>query len=228
MSSRAFRAPRTALLTATSLAAWALPGAGGALEYSRLSVRAGEVWRLLSGHLAHWSTEHLLYSLGTTALLGLVLERRRPALMAWTVALSAALVSAALWLGAPQTHTYRGLSGVGCALFAALLIDRGADLARARRWGPLAAAIALGAAMATKLTFELTTGDFLFVGGGPFTPAPIAHAAGLTAGLITGLRAARGARQGRRRAAICPLRALSAVSPENSQNITPPRSSAIT
>jgi len=183
------RAPRTAAMCAAALAAWVIPGAGAALQYDRLSIHGGALWRLVTGHVAHWSPTHLLYSLGSAALLSWLLERRRPALVGWTWALSAAAIPAALWLAAPGMNTYRGLSGVGCALFAALAVEQGRALASDRAWGRLAALAALAAAMACKLAWELQSGGFLFVGGGPFTPARVAHAAGAAAGLAAALTA---------------------------------------
>lgn len=163
----------------------------GLLEYDRLAIASGELWRLITGHFVHWDAEHLLFSGGSFALLAWALARREARLAAWTVALSIGAVSSALWLAAPQIVAYRGLSGPATALAAALLLDLGAERWRRRRRPSLAVTIALGAALVAKLAVELGTGGFVFSHSG-YTAAPVAHLAGGIAGVFTWLTVRRG------------------------------------
>ena len=154
---------------------------GELLQYDRLAIASGELWRLVTGHFVHWSAEHAFYSLGTFVGLGALLLRRDPRLLAWTVLLSVVGISGALWFAAPGIQQFRGLSGPGTAAFAALACHLGADLRRrGRRWH-LAALGALVLGMVAKLVYEAHTGAFLFADG--FAAIPMVHAVGAAAGV---------------------------------------------
>ena len=155
---------------------------GELLQYDRLAIASGEVWRLLTGHFVHWSPEHALYSLGTFAGLGLLLARRDRRLLGWTVLLSVLSISAALWFTAPEIQQFRGLSGPGTAAFAALACHLGAELRRQGRRYHLGALGLLVAGMAAKLVYEVHAGAFLFAGG--FAAVPMVHVVGAAAGVI--------------------------------------------
>ena len=154
---------------------------GELLQYDRLAIGAGEPWRLITGHFVHWSPEHALYSLGTFVGLGALLLRRDPRLLGWTVLLSVLCISGALWFAAPEVQQFRGLSGPGTAVFAALACRLGVDLRRQGRRGHLAALGLLVAGMVAKLAYEAHAGAFLFADG--FAAVPMVHAVGAAAGV---------------------------------------------
>lgn len=85
------------------------------LRYDREAIFAGQVWRLISGHLLHLSWMHLLLNIAGLLLLTLGFATRRPLspLMVLT-AFSALIlgVSAGLLLFNPELAWYVGLSGV--------------------------------------------------------------------------------------------------------------------
>lgn len=84
-----------------------------ALRYERGAVLAGEYWRLLTGHLIHGTTAHLLLNM---AGLGLIagLFPRDYSLGQWLfiVLLSMVAIDVGFVLFEPQLHWYVGLSGV--------------------------------------------------------------------------------------------------------------------
>ena len=185
----------TAALTAVTIAVACTPAASAALE---LGPRwTTEPWRLLTGHLTHWTGEHLLWDAIAFAAIGLVVEPWRRHFAA-DLACIAVAVSAAVLLTHPASAAYRGLSGVDSGLFA---LAAGQLWRQARsvpqRW--LAAAAGLG--LAGKVVFELRTGAVLFVDTQAFVPLPAAHAAGAAAGaalsLLPGWRAAAPSRAAR-------------------------------
>lgn len=124
-----------------------------ALEYDRAAILRGEVWRLATGHLTHWSPDHLLWDVLAFLALGFVCERRR-AMYAGVLIASAMSVSLILLLGFPEITAYRGLSAVASALWfwAALIIAE-------RRLTP---AFVLLALFFVKVMIELTTGTSVF------------------------------------------------------------------
>jgi hypothetical protein len=46
------------------------------LEYNRTSIANGEIWRLVTGSIVHWTTDHLFWDLLMFVVLGAAIERR--------------------------------------------------------------------------------------------------------------------------------------------------------
>ncbi|MEM7050165.1 MAG: rhombosortase [Acidobacteriota bacterium] len=161
----------------------AIPAWADALQYDRRRIAAGEVWRLVTGHLAHWSWGHALWDGVAFALLvalALRLDRRR---LPVVLLASAVAISLAVWFAEPGLRLYRGLSGIDAALFAfvaAALVRRGG---RARLVGGIALLL-LGA----KIAWEMTTGGTLFVAAvdAGFVTVALAHWVGAAVGLAVG------------------------------------------
>lgn len=87
------------------------------LEFDRHAILAGEIWRLWSGHLVHYSFQHALIDYATALAAGAV---ALPALgwrrLGLGLLLAAPLISAGLLLIAPDCLYYRGASGLGVLL----------------------------------------------------------------------------------------------------------------
>ncbi|MCS0588413.1 rhombosortase [Massilia norwichensis] len=120
------------------------------LEWERMAILHGEVWRLLSGHVVHFSLSHAgADALGLIAA-GLVAEpligSRRFALILGGGAL---LVSLGLLALAPGLFEYRGASGL--AMLAAVL---GGVLAWRRHPASRAILACAGLALASKTLWE--------------------------------------------------------------------------
>jgi rhomboid family GlyGly-CTERM serine protease len=151
-------------------------------ELSRRGVADGEFWRLLTGHLCHYSLYHFAVDAGTLLALGWIVESRRGARRWGLLAASSAIaISLAFIWAEPQLDVYRGLSGIDCAAFAAALALK---IERHR-----APALALAAVFAAKLAYEQLTGRFLFPSadlGEMGLPVLTAH----TVGALTGFASA--------------------------------------
>jgi rhomboid family GlyGly-CTERM serine protease len=155
------------------------------LEYNREAILQGQLWRLVTGNLVHWSVEHFYLDLGAFLALGLLYE---PSFKRSTVSLAAFLGAVSLAIGLtllaflPELNIYRGLSGVDSGLFAAALIVEAMHAkSDPRRWIWLAPAALI---FTIKILFECLTGE-LFFGtsslGDLGQPVPLAHAAGAVA-----------------------------------------------
>jgi rhomboid family GlyGly-CTERM serine protease len=171
------------LLGLPALAVQLTPGAAERLEYDRARLAAGEAWRLLTCHFAHWTPRHLLWDLLAVTVLAIGCAPFGPRRLAATIAAAAIAVPAAVWVGLPSMARYRGLSGLASALFALLAVG---VLRTARAGGrprmAFAAAVAL-AAFAAKLAWELATASPVFVGpGAGFVAVPLAHLVGALCG----------------------------------------------
>jgi len=89
----------------------------GALALDRTSAGAGELWRLWSGHIVHFSLRHALFDAGTVLLFGCVAEAHLgKRFVALTLLLALPLISIALLLSVPDVREYRGASALATIL----------------------------------------------------------------------------------------------------------------
>ncbi|MFT3830697.1 MAG: rhombosortase [Opitutaceae bacterium] len=173
----------TLALSLAALAVWALPGVAAALQFDRAALGAGEWWRFVTGHWAHWSGEHLAWDLVVFAVFGAMLEARSRRGLAVVVAGAALAISGAVALGARSLAFYRGLSGIDSALFTAFFAQLLGDARRERAVLPaLVPAVAL-LGFVGKAVYELVTGATLFVSAdSTFVVVPLAHVVGAGVG----------------------------------------------
>ena len=88
------------------------------LSFDRSGLEAGQLWRLISGHLVHLGWYHLaLNLLGLIALAVLCPQPLRMREWTFRVAWLALFISVALYAMAPAVDHYVGLSGVVHGLF---------------------------------------------------------------------------------------------------------------
>lgn len=196
MSARSRKFPWiTVSLSAFALAAWWLPGAGAALQLDRTSLAHGEFWRLLSAHLTHWTTSHLAWDVAVFAVLGVVLERESRRLLGLTLAVSGLAISVVVWLFEPNLATYRGLSGVDSALFAAWVTAAIRHAAGKREWRSVGWIGAVAIGFVAKTVVESDAQTAVFVATDPsFVPVPLAHIAGAVTGVLVAVASAYSSR----------------------------------
>lgn len=181
-SSRLSRLPWiTATLATLFATAWLSPA--DALEYDRTRVAAGEVWRLLTGQLVHWTPRMAAFDLGTLLGLGIWLElRKERRLLITSLALGGGLTALAVHTLSPDLMAYRGASGVASALFvlAAVRVAGTPD--------PIARTLAITAValFLSKAAFESLAGQTLFAGPLPADVhvVPLVHLLGGLGGLV--------------------------------------------
>ncbi len=166
---------RTLGLALAALAAYLLPGAAERLVYDRQAILAGEIWRLLTGHLVHFSAAHLWANLAAVGVAGLMIARRGYAGLPLLWVVSALCISLGLLLLKPQMAFYGGLSGVATA-GVGFFCGRGLSEKGRLRHVCAAALLVLGG----KIFWEVFSGHGLLslAGVQPFVPLPLAHAIG--------------------------------------------------
>jgi rhomboid family GlyGly-CTERM serine protease len=160
---QAARVPVTLTMAMCAVAIACVPSVGEMLEFDRTRIAAGEIWRLATGHLTHWSVEHLQWDLVMFVTVGAVCEIRNPRRMRLCVVAAAASVSAVVFFGFPTMEAYRGLSGIDTALFTLLAVDLLRDAWRHRNFTVATAAGFFLAGFAVKTAYEAITGQALFV-----------------------------------------------------------------
>jgi rhomboid family GlyGly-CTERM serine protease len=158
------------------------------LAYDRDSLRAGELWRLLSGHFVHLGWSHLLLNVvGLSLVMWLVGHAFDVLRWVLITALSIVAIDAGLWFLDGQLDWYVGLSGLLHGLLAAGLF---VGLARRDR-----EALVLAIFVLAKLAWEQFVGPLpgseSTSGGAVIVNAHLYGAAGGALGALLCWRSAR-------------------------------------
>jgi rhomboid family GlyGly-CTERM serine protease len=165
------------------------------LIYDRAAIGDGEVWRLLTGNLVHYSGQHLAYNMVPLLIAGALIEIQRHGYFLVLCVAAGTLIGAALYAGKPEIVIFAGLSGIVTAAVTYLCLH-GLGKRGAWRWLCLAVLICL----ALKIGVELALGSsFLFVVERDFVVVPESHAVGVVTALLMFLRDTHTGRSGSRR-----------------------------
>ncbi len=153
------------------------------LRFDRAGIEAGELWRLVSGHMVHLGWRHLWLNVAGLLLIGVLFGQAFTA-GAWLLILAGAVVLMDLGFWQSGLAWYVGLSGLLHAGFAAGTL----------RWisGGLRDGIILGVILVGKLAWEQIAGPMPFSeasAGGPVVVDAHLYGAlggGIVAGLLLG------------------------------------------
>ncbi len=159
------------------------PAAQAMLQFDRHAVQDGQVWRVLTCHLTHWSWSHLAADLAAFVAL-CWLGRGRPYRLFAMLAASFAAVGLTVDFGAGDIAIYRGLSGVNYALLGWVLVTLVVEAGRLTR----ITCISLLVVVAVKIAFEVAGAGLIPGIGLPdgIATVGVAHAAGLIVGTLAG------------------------------------------
>jgi rhomboid family GlyGly-CTERM serine protease len=105
-------------------------GAPELLEFDRQALLAGDIWRLWTCHLVHYTLQHALLDGAVVVVAGLIAAQRLGLrTVARALAFGAPCIALGLLLAAPELHSYRGASGIAVMLsvMAGLSLWRDAD-----------------------------------------------------------------------------------------------------
>lgn len=170
-------------ITAVAVALYLLgPQAAEALRYDRAAILAGEVWRLVTGHLVHADAPHLAWNVAGVMLVWFLFAREY-SFQSWLWILFASTVATDLGflLLDPDLDWYVGFSGVLHGCMTAGLVA----WLRAVR-DPLT--VIVSALFAAKLVWEHVAGPLPFTAGSMTLPVIYeAHSYGAAGGLLAGL-----------------------------------------
>jgi len=172
--------PVTILLVAGALVTFSSQRLGAVLLYERAAILSGELWRLLTGHLVHFSTEHLLLDLLCIAVVGWTIETRRYPKFGLLCVVSALAVGLVSILFLPGMDRYGGLSAIGISAITYLCLFSLKENAT-HRWVYWAILFLT----AVKIFCEAATGRMLLVPmDDPVVPVPLAHFTGALAAAL--------------------------------------------
>jgi rhomboid family GlyGly-CTERM serine protease len=184
---RGFRAPF--LLATAAVAIYLWPAATAWLEYHRVLIESGQLWRLLSCQWTHCSAGHLFFDVLVLLVAGTIYRLRGGKRLGACIVASAVLIPAGLWVLLPEMARYRGLSGVDVAVTAMLAIAMLRDgISSGDRLSTITPAL-LVAAIVIKIGYEVCSGQTVFVDAAAdgFVTVPVAHLLGAMIGGATEL-----------------------------------------
>jgi len=172
-------------LVFTAILAWGTPGATDLFIYDRAALARGEWWRLLTGHLTHFSGTHLLNNLVVLAPAAWLVETRCRSDAATLFVLAALGISIALWINDPRLVQFAGASGIAIA-FLVYAVLRG--LHERGPWRVVCAILLLitGTKLVAEGCLEWRFSDWQTTSG--FVPVWLSHVIGASSGLAWYLR----------------------------------------
>lgn len=181
-SARLSRVPWwTLALVSGVLLTWWVPGADRVFVYDRAAIADGELWRLMTGHLVHFSRSHLLYNLAVLGVATWFIEAhyRRDAIALHLLAGS--LIGVALFLGEPHMRIFGGASGIA---YASVFYVALRGLTETLRWRLMC--VSLCAIVIVKLLIEWLWGWSLAANapGAQFVSVPLSHLVGIASAAI--------------------------------------------
>jgi len=156
-----------------------------ALQFDRMALVHGEIWRLFTGHFTHFGGDHLRWDVIAFLAFGSLVEIRSRTGFVVCLGVSCLAITLGVALFQPQFAIYRGLSGVDSAMFGFVSADllRSGWRERDRVMFGLGALALAG--FAGKSVFELATGSTLFVAThSVFQAVPLAHLIGAITGAV--------------------------------------------
>ena len=174
----------TSLVALAAFVVGAIPALGDLFVYDAVAIRAGELWRLITGHLVHAGGRHLFLDAAALFAAGSICEAWHRKSYPVFLAIMAVLTTGTLYFYMPELRFYCGLSALCTATFvwACGIVYK---LGRRRKmplisWTALISALGLIA----KICYEALTGEALFVTHmtGGFAPLPFAHVFGALLG----------------------------------------------
>ncbi len=148
------------------------------LEYNRQAIASGQWWRLITCHMTHWSWHHAACDLSAFGVLWWMTGSSLRRTVTMTVT-AAAVIGVAMLITTPDILIYRGMSGVGYALFGAVLASaRGSD--RTLR-------LCVLCFVAARVIFETTTSIGSFWLPDNIVVVGVTHSSGLMTGVLFAL-----------------------------------------
>jgi rhomboid family GlyGly-CTERM serine protease len=151
------------------------------LVYDRERIIAGELWRIFTCNLVHFSISHFAYNALIFGWAGWFIEARGYRGFGWLCAFCPPVVGGTVFVAHPDLQIVGGLSGMATAAFTLLALH---GLREPRPW-PYIALVALGA-MVIKFAFEFWTDELFFARSSTVLMKPVTegHVAGAVCSVV--------------------------------------------
>lgn len=165
----------TLFVLVMSTLAYVLPDVASLLVFDRSAIFSGEVWRIVTGSLVHFTSTHFVYDVLAFAAAGFIIEYRRYPGSGILYVVMALSIGVSLMVLEPEMHYYGGLSGLACGSVAYLALYGLREKSYVRLFSA-----AMLVFLALKISFELYTGQSVMGDNGQevFVIMPISHLVG--------------------------------------------------
>ena len=147
--------------------------------YDRKLIMSGEIWRLLTGNLVHFSIDHLVYNFIILLVAGYLVETRNAYILMLLTLAAALAIGLYLLAFAPEYEQYGGMSGI----LSAYLVYFSGEKIISTRWTAWPWMVLL-LLFFIKIAFELSNGTPFFVTDADFRVASSVHIIGGLVGLL--------------------------------------------
>ncbi|RJQ16232.1 MAG: rhombosortase [Nitrospiraceae bacterium] len=164
-----------------SAACYMLPDMTALFIYDRQSVLSGDIWRLISAHLVHFSGTHLAYDLLAFGIAGSIIEIKGDRYLGLLCLMMAVSIGIVLFIAIPDMRYYGGLSGLACGCISYLALTGIYE----KRQSPVLYVLAL-LSLIIKTGLEIYFSDSLlpYPGEKSFVSVPLSHFTGIMTAFI--------------------------------------------
>jgi len=164
----------TCFILGVSILSTAFPQVSSALIYDRIALFNGEIWRLFTSHLVHFTQIHLLYNLTAFGIVGWIIEYKNYQYFKLLCFLMAFFISVLLMMLKPNMSYYGGLSGLASGAIYYLALH---GLAESKKiWRLLCLAILW--LLPLKIFLEMKANQSLLIHSEYFVIMPLSHIIG--------------------------------------------------
>ncbi len=171
----------TILILGLSIISYALPEVSSAFIYDRNTILKGEVWRLFSSPLVHFTNIHLFYNVLGFGIAGWIIEQKNYPHFGLLCVLMAVFISLSMMLLKPNIIYYGGLSGLIYGLICYIALWELRESQPLRNISLLILLI-----IPIKIILEIYLNGFILLDLKQqiFTPMPISHIVGCLVALF--------------------------------------------
>ena len=171
----------TRAIALVSAVIFCLPVLNSGLIYNRDRILHGQIWRVWTGHLVHYSSSHFLWNLVIFVAAGCWLELIRPRSARWFYLACPPVIAFTLLIGEPALEIYAGLSGLASGVLVFLAFVQLSENNAEPTWFWVGV---FGLVM-VKIALETVTGAPLLVHDfAGFRVVPLAHISGGCSGIL--------------------------------------------
>jgi rhomboid family GlyGly-CTERM serine protease len=158
------------------------------LQYERISIENGQIWRFLTGHFTHWNLDHFTWCIIVLIASGIPCEQFCRKGYIFNLVISSLLIPVFIWHLNPEMIIYRGSSGLSSSIFLFGAMWLILDCFKNNDWKILGLSVLAILLFCGKISFEYINNTTLFVQSQElFVPAPLAHFTGGLIGIITSI-----------------------------------------
>jgi len=169
----------TCCILGVSILSIVFPQVSSILIYDRFAIIDGEIWRLFSSHLVHFTGLHLFYNTIAFGIAGWIIEYKNYQYFILLCLLMAFFISLFLMMMKPNMIYYGGLSGLASGTIYYLAL---CGLRESRTWRLLCSAILV--LIPIKIFLEIKENQSLVIHSEHFIVMPLSHSVGCVVALF--------------------------------------------